>query len=147
MKLVMLPVIVSIGAVLFAQRDKMMDLYHAAYPGDPMKAEALRVCAQIPNFNRLDSGDRAACYTGTFGKAEAAALPDPPVPAPQPHHPYSLAHLSDKRHPPPGDALQLSAWGNTPHPIVHPILPHHPYRPHHDTHAHIQTGTLTATQQ
>jgi hypothetical protein len=155
MRLIMMPVIVSIGVVMFAQRDKMLDLYRAAYPVDPAKAEALDYCSKIPNFNRLDSGDRAACYAKTYGKVEAPVL----APTPQPYYAYSPSHL-------PGDDIRreeansaylrgiqpapvpADAPAPVPHPVVHPILPpHHVYHHHHPVHPHTAATKPATTQQ
>lgn len=139
MRLIMMPVIFTIGFLVFEQHDKMMDLYHAAYPSDPVKAAALDVCAANMNFNRLDSGDRSACYAGTYGRPEAPML----VPTPQPTYGYSPSHLpgNDIRRQEANSAYLQGIQANpaappplpasTPHPVRHPILPphHHSVRP------------------
>jgi hypothetical protein len=158
----MMPVIVSIGVVMFAQRDKMVDLYHAAYPVDPAKAVALDDCAKNPNFNRLDSGDRAVCYAKVFGKNEPAydrADALPLVPTPQPTYPYNPSHLpgNDVRREEANTAylrnIQQPAAPETvpvptPHPIVHPTVPpHHVYRrPVHPHTAAAKPPTPTTDQ-
>lgn len=157
MKLIMMPVIVSIGVVMFSQRDKMVDLYRAAYPVDAAKAEALDGCSKNLNFNRLDSGDRAACYAKANGEAgpgypRIEAPPVPLIPTPQPYYPYNPGHLPGNdirreeanaaylraiRQPPP--AMPVPA-PTTPHPVVHPILP--PHRVYH--HRPIRRHTAAA---
>lgn len=129
MKLLMVPVICTVGFLMFNQRDKMADLYHAAYPADPVKAEALKSCAENTNFNRLDSGDRAACYAGTYGKRETPVL----IPTPQPSYAFNPSHLpgndirreqanTDYLHnaPTPADVHIVEQ-----HPVLHPTTPHH----------------------
>ena len=161
MRLIMMPVIVSIGVVMFAQRDKMLDLYRAAYPVDPAKAEALDECSRNPNFNRLDSGDRAVCYAKTYGRNEppydrvdAAPL----VPTPQPVYPYNPSHLpgNDIRREEANSAYlraiqQPAAPADvpaaTPHPVVHPILPPHHVVHHHYAHPHTAAAKPTTTPQ
>jgi hypothetical protein len=65
MKLVTLPLVVSIAFIGFEHRSEIADLYRAAYPTDPVKREALEECARTrPNFNRLDTIDRDSCYAG-----------------------------------------------------------------------------------
>ena len=127
MKFITVPVIFTVGFLMFEQRDKMMDLYHAAYPADPAKAEALNACAEDPNFNRLDSGDRAACYSGTYGRKPPTTL----IATPQPTYPYNPSHLpaNDIRR----EEANSSYLGEAPdslHPPVlylmqHPVLPPH----------------------
>jgi hypothetical protein len=124
----MMPVVIAVGIGAFAQRDKVLDLYHAAYPGDPAKADALAFCAKDPNFNRLDSDDRAACYGKTADRVQAGAAVDP-----TPNNlsgndirrqQASLAYLEANR--PSAVPADLSVV--VPHPVVHPVLPHHVYR-------------------
>ncbi|HEY1796607.1 MAG TPA: hypothetical protein VGG57_10845 [Stellaceae bacterium] len=152
MRLIMMPVIVSIGVVMFAQRDKMLDLYRAAYPVDPAKAEALDDCSKNRNFDRLDSGDRAACYARTYGKDQPAygrVDAAPLIATPQPVYPYNPSHLSGSdvrreeansaylraiQQPPPPVAVAVPT---PPHPIVHPVVPaHHVAARHRPVHPH-----------
>jgi len=146
MKLLMVPVIFSVGFLMFEQRDKMMDLYHAAYPVDGVKVAALNSCAENANFNRLDSGDRAACYAGNYGKKEEPTF----QPTPQPYYAYSPSHLagSDIRRQEANSAYEHGAPANpaltdiyqpAPHPVLHPTVPHHYTYPH--------VGSTTPTTQ
>ena len=76
MKLIMLPLLVSIAYVGFEHRDAAIDLYRAAYPADPAKREALEQCARIDsNFNRLDTTDRDNCYAATAPKVAIGTVP------------------------------------------------------------------------
>jgi hypothetical protein len=50
MKLVTLPLVVSIAVIGFQHRNEIADLYRAAYPADPVKREALEECAHSPKF-------------------------------------------------------------------------------------------------
>lgn len=147
MKLIMVPVIFTVGFLMFEQRDKMMDLYHAAYPVDPVKAQALKSCAENPNFNRLDSGDRAACYSGNYGKKEEPVL----TPTPQPYYAYNPSHLpgNDIRREEANSAYMhgetnpaLADIHQAPHPVLHPTVPHHYY-----VHPHVSATTSTTSQQ
>ena len=91
MKLIMFPLLFSVGFIAFQNRDKIIDQYTAAYPADPGKAAALTECInRNPNFNRLDSGDRAQCYQRYL--AVTAPVPMPPVASPS--YAYSPSHLA-----------------------------------------------------
>jgi hypothetical protein len=69
MKLIMLPVLLSVAYIGFEHRDAIVDQYRAAYPADPAKREALEQCARIDaNFNRLDMIDRDNCYAAIAPK-------------------------------------------------------------------------------
>src|SRR5262249_40185587 len=88
MRLIMLPILFSLAYLGYEDRDKILDLYRAAYPGDPAKREALDQCAMAANFNRLDSADRQACYAGTWGQRRLAIAPTP-----APRYDFSPSHL------------------------------------------------------
>lgn len=130
MRFIMMPVIFTVGFLAYEHHDQMMDLYRAAYPSDPAKAAALDSCAERQNFNRLDSGDRASCYAGTYGRQAPPVL----VPTPQPVYPFNPSHLpgSDIRRQE-ANAAYLEGTAGSPHPpnpprpVQHPTLPH-PYR-------------------
>ena len=145
MRLIMVPVIFSIGFLMFEQRDKVMDLYHAAYPVDPIKSAELSSCAENPNFNRLDSGDRAACYAGTYGKREEPAL----IPTPQPTYAYSPSHLPAndiRREEANTSYLRGSAAIAEGHaPAQHLAL--HPTPPHQYTYQPLDASNPTTTRQ
>jgi hypothetical protein len=143
-----MPVIFTVGFLVFEQHDKMMDLYHAAYPADPVKAAALNICAETLNFNRLDSGDRASCYAGTYGRPEPSML----IPTPQPTYAYSPSHLSGndiRRQEANSSYLEGAQTNPAPAPVYpasqNPVL--HPTTPHHYTHPHLSSVDATATQQ
>jgi hypothetical protein len=127
----MMPVIFTVGFLVFEQHDKMMDLYRAAYPSDPVKAAALDTCAGNTNFNRLDSGDRAACYSGTYGRPEAPAL----IPTPQPTYAYSPSHLpgNDIRRQEADSAYRQGMQQNPAPPPVHPAAQHPALPPRHSS--------------
>ncbi len=148
MRLIMMPVIFTVGFLVFEHHDKMLDLYHAAYPTDPVKAAALDRCAENMNFNRLDSGDRASCYDGTYGRPEAPVL----IPTPQPSYAYSPSHLpgNDIRrqeantnylHNAPANPAMADVHGAAQHPVPHPTTPHH------YTNQHLGSANPTTTQQ
>ena len=51
------------GALGVTHTETAKSLYLAAYPEDPRLRQAIERCAErIPDFNRLSSSDRAACY-------------------------------------------------------------------------------------
>jgi hypothetical protein len=89
MKLIMLPVLVSLAYLGFEHRGEIIEQYRAAYPADPVKRAVLEECARTRNFNRLDAIDRENCYSGNIGKApvELAASPSPA-------YAYSPSHLA-----------------------------------------------------
>jgi hypothetical protein len=89
---VLFPAIVAaIGYLGVTHTDKVVDLYRAAYPSDPQKSLALDRCAERnPNFNRLDSADRAYCYSEGYG-ARPAMVTLGPVPSPS--YDFNLSHL------------------------------------------------------
>jgi hypothetical protein len=77
MKLIMLPLVISVAYVGFEHRDAAIDLYRLAYPGDLAKHEALDRCARIdPNFNRLDAGDRDNCYATIVSRVAVGTGPE-----------------------------------------------------------------------
>jgi hypothetical protein len=89
MKLIMVPIALSLGYLAFEHRGEMIDLYRAAYPADPVKRAVLDGCAdKIPNFNRLDSIDRQTCYSGYIGRAPVALAASP-----SPRYELNPSHL------------------------------------------------------
>jgi hypothetical protein len=74
MKGILFPALLAAAGYLgVTQTDKIVDLYRAAYPNDPQKSLALERCAtRNPNFNRLDSADRAYCYSDGYEVRPAA---------------------------------------------------------------------------
>ena len=77
MKLIMLPVLISVAYIGFAHRDAIVDQYRAAYPTDPAKREALEQCARIDaNFNRLDMIDRDNCYAAIAPRVAVITTPN-----------------------------------------------------------------------
>lgn len=131
MRLIMMPVIFTVGFLVFEHHDQMMDLYHAAYPTDPVKAATLDICAENTNFNRLDSGNRASCYAGTYGRRETPVL----VPTPQPTYVYSPSHLPGndiRRQEANSSYLQGVQANPASPPPIHPAVQHrveHPTLP------------------
>lgn len=94
MKLIMLPVLLSVAFIGFEHRGEIMDQYRAAYPSDPAKREALEQCAHIDrNFNRLDMIDRDKCYTAFLAQAPMAAVPPAMPPVPSPFYAQNPSHL------------------------------------------------------
>jgi hypothetical protein len=64
------------AAVAAAQFGPVNRLLGDIYPRDAARAEALKLCMLAnPNFNRLDSAARDACYYHAFGRQ--ASLPSP----------------------------------------------------------------------
>jgi hypothetical protein len=93
MKLIMLPVLLSVAFIGFEHRDAIIDQYRAAYPADPTKREALEQCARIdPNFNRLDTSDRANCYGAIVPRTAAGVIPG-----------SSVSYAHNPSHLPPND--------------------------------------------
>jgi hypothetical protein len=63
-------------AAAASQFGPIRSLLDDIYPKDAARAQALRLCMLAnPNFNRLDSAARDACYHHAFG--ERASLPGP----------------------------------------------------------------------
>ncbi len=91
MKLLIFPMLVTIGYFGFIDRDKVVDLYRAAYPADAAKRETLEQCARTRNFNRLDSTDRQSCYAGTWGRM--AGDPAAIAPRASPSYEFSPSRL------------------------------------------------------
>jgi hypothetical protein len=92
MKLIILPILFSLASIGFANRDKIMDQYNAAYPADPEKAAAIEECiTQNPNFNRLDPDDRKHCYRNSVETQTVALAPS--AAAPSPAYQFSPSHL------------------------------------------------------
>ncbi|HEV2187168.1 MAG TPA: hypothetical protein VGR70_08160 [Stellaceae bacterium] len=93
MKLIMLPVLLSVAFIGFEHRGEIVDQYRAAYPSDPAKREALEQCAHIDqSFNRLDMIDRDKCYKAILARVPAAAAA-PVVAAPGPSFAQNPSHL------------------------------------------------------
>jgi hypothetical protein len=89
MKLIMLPLLISAAYLGYEHRGEIVDQYFAAYPSDPVKAEALNQCASSqPNFNRLDAIDRDQCYS-----ALAVRAPVGMAPVPSPSYAHNPSHL------------------------------------------------------
>jgi hypothetical protein len=65
------------AAAAAAQFGPIRSLLDDIYPKDAARAQALRLCMLAnPNFNRLDSAARDACYHHAFG--ERASVPSVP---------------------------------------------------------------------
>ena len=94
MKLIMLPLLLSVAYIGFEHRGEIADQYRAAYPSDPVKREALERCASIDrNFNRLDMIDRDRCYTAMAVRAPVVMVPATMVPIPSPSYAQNPSHL------------------------------------------------------
>jgi hypothetical protein len=62
--LIKLALLATVAYIGFEHSRDVIDLYHAAYPDDRVKREALDECARgIKNFSRLDAADQDRCYT------------------------------------------------------------------------------------
>jgi hypothetical protein len=140
MRIILLPLVFSIGYMGYEYRDKILDQYHAAYPVDSAKEQALAECAQDPKFNRLDTDDRHDCYAahlvrgasnfvGTrspyYGNQGQASGND--VRREQANEAYIAAHGAD--------AIPVIA--SAPQPTPHPAAPTH----HVTTNTHPQQRT------
>lgn len=91
MKLIMFPLLFSIGFLAYENRDKIADQYNAAYPPDPGKAAALNQCiGENRGFNRLDPDDRERCYRRYLAAPSPVELP----PVTSPFYAYSPSHLA-----------------------------------------------------
>jgi hypothetical protein len=88
MKLIMLPLLLSLAYIGFEHKDQIMDQYNAAYPTNPEKAAAIAQCALNPSFNRLDSDDRHDCYAAHLVHGPVAIAPSP-----SPYYAFSTSHL------------------------------------------------------
>jgi len=149
MKLVLVPMMFSIAVIGFTNRDKILDVYHSAYPTDPAKTAALERCAaRDPAFNRLDPDDRERCYRGV-GEPEPIAfdagynpshLPGNDIRRQQsnerPLAPVALqTALARPVVPVPSSAPVSAAPATTPHPFtaVHRVAVSHPTAPVHHT--------------
>jgi hypothetical protein len=117
MKLIMVPVLLSVAFIGFEHRDAAIDLYRAAYPADPAKREALEQCARIdPNFNRLDTIDRDNCYSAVAGRVAIGTVPSSTV-----YYAYNPSHL------PPSDVRRQeanNAYGAARASLVVPAVVH-----------------------
>jgi hypothetical protein len=77
MRLVQFALLAAIAYIGFEHSGAVIDLYHAAYPDDPLKREALDQCSgAIKNFSRLNEADRENCYT-IFSNRVAAIADNP----------------------------------------------------------------------
>jgi hypothetical protein len=65
------------AAAAAAQFGPIHALLDDIYPKDAARAQALRLCILAnPNFNRLDSAARDACYHHAFGERASVSSPD-----------------------------------------------------------------------
>ena len=86
MKLILLPLLISVGFIAYEHHDKLVDQYNAGYPSDPAKAAALDQCArENASFSRLDADDRKHCYRRHLAAPTAIASPS---------YAYSPSHLA-----------------------------------------------------
>jgi hypothetical protein len=75
--LIKFTLLIAVAYLGFEHGGAVIRLYHAAYPDDRIKREALDQCAQdIRNFSRLDSADRDRCYAASSNRL--GALTDNP---------------------------------------------------------------------
>jgi hypothetical protein len=126
MKLIMLPLLVSVAYIGFEHRDAAIDLYRAAYPADPVKREALEQCVRRDtNFNRLDTIDRDRCYA-----AVAARVAVDTAPVPSPAHPYNPSHLpgNDIRRAEANDTYRVARAAAVAPAVPTVAAPHHAAR-------------------
>jgi hypothetical protein len=113
-KLIMLPLLISVAYMGFEHKGDIIDLYRAAYPDDPAKREALDQCSRgVPNFNRLDSADRESCYASIPGRVAASG-------------PYNPSHLpgNDVRRQEANDGYRF-ARGAAASMVPTPVAPPH----------------------
>jgi len=94
MKLILVPLMLSIACIAYQNRDKIADQYNAAYPADPAKEAAIEHCVATDRyFNRMDADDRTACY-----RESGVSTPDiravAAAPTPSPSYAYSPSHLA-----------------------------------------------------
>ncbi len=83
-RLVTVSVVAGAGALAIINPGAVKAFYEDLYPGDPAKRQALELCfMQDHKFNRLDSGEREACYhrmLQPLGELPAAAAGTPERP-------------------------------------------------------------------
>lgn len=80
-RVAMLLIVAGIGGFAVLHPEVVRAYYQDIYPSDPAKRQALDLCfMQDHKFNRLDSGEREACYRHILyavGETSAAvAVPD-----------------------------------------------------------------------
>ncbi len=82
MKPLMIATLVGLAAAAaVAQLAPVNRVLNDIYPRDAARSEALRLCMLAnPNFNRLDSTARDACYQHAFGKQALLSTSLPPSP-------------------------------------------------------------------
>jgi hypothetical protein len=94
MKLILLPLMISVACIAYQNRDKIADQYNAAYPANPAKEAAIQHCLGAnPEFNRMDADDRQQCYRENLGSAPAAVTVAA-APTPSPYYAYNPSHLA-----------------------------------------------------
>lgn len=86
MKRLLIATAIGIAAgVVAVQSQPVADILHNVYPSDPNKQQALDLCMLAdPNFNRLDSSTRDACYRHAGSAPMLAVAPATTVNAPNP---------------------------------------------------------------
>ena len=73
-RVIMAGIVVAAGGLAAAHPQTVKAFYQDVYPSDPAKRRALDLCfAQDHQFNRLDAGERDACYRHTIAVAGEAS--------------------------------------------------------------------------
>lgn len=71
---VVMVALVTAGGVAAMHPEAVKAFYLTIYPDDPARAQALDLCfTENHAFNRLDSGQRDACYRHVLGSVAAAS--------------------------------------------------------------------------
>jgi hypothetical protein len=106
--------LVVIGAGAFAAMNPgvVKAFYHDIYPNDPAKREALDMCfMENHKFNRLDAGERDACYKRMLQPlGEITPTEQPSVNA------VDLQRAAAQGSMPRNDIIRLQEDRNAPHP-------------------------------
>jgi hypothetical protein len=147
-KLIILPLMLSVACIAYQNRDKIADQYNAAYPANPAKEAAIQHClAANPSFNRLDADDRKQCYRENLGSTpDAVAVAAAPTPSA--YYAYNPSHLAanDIRRQQANDAyLQASMIrAAAARPVMVVATSYHPTAQAHRTVQAYRTTTVVA---
>jgi hypothetical protein len=110
-RLVVAAIVVGAGAFAAMNPGVVKAFYEDLYPSDPAKRQALDLCfMQDHKFNRLDAGERDACYQHMLQPLGEVAPGAPPN-----VNPVDLQRAAGQTGAPRNDIRRIEQSANAPH--------------------------------
>lgn len=109
--------VITAGGAAAMHPGAVKAFYLGIYPTDPAKAEALNLCfTENHAFNRLDAGEREACYRHILNAANAVSAVSTASIATPVANPVDLRQAAGEGQMPRNDIRRLEQAETVPHP-------------------------------